>query len=266
MASAYSTFADRGKHTTPYSIRRIEDSDGNVLFDAADSTSSTQVVSTDVADTVNSVLNSVIDKGTGTAAQLGWPAAGKTGTTSDAKDAWFTGYTCHLTTSVWMGYRQPKEMTDYKGRTVAGGTFPAQMWHDYMAKATKADAPCTFPATDAGTKILNRNLSADGGHHDRAQIVGDDGTEALDDGAEGDRVIDGALHDRSRGDDDQGTRTDQGTDTDGHLSGDRIPDHAGVTLRARSSSPLVTPGRRRADTGPGTSGTTARSRPRPRRG
>jgi penicillin-binding protein 1A len=159
MASAYSTFADRGSHIEPYSIRRIEDADGDVLFDASGDVERQQVISQGVADTVTTVLQGVLSKGTGTSAAIRTVAAGKTGTTNDSKDAWFTGYTCNLTASVWMGYEVPKEMKSYKGRSVAGGTFPAAIWRDFMNKATQGDPSCHYPATDAGRKILNAGLS-----------------------------------------------------------------------------------------------------------
>lgn len=158
MASAYSTFADRGNHIEPYAITRIEDADGNVLFDSAADVHPEQVVAPEVADTVTTVLQGVLIKGTGTRALLKVPAAGKTGTTNNSKDAWFSGYTCNMTASVWMGYRQPKEMTSYKGQAVAGGSFPATIWRDFMTKATAGDAPCKYPPTDAGKKILNGGL------------------------------------------------------------------------------------------------------------
>ena len=159
MASAYSTFADRGSHIEPYVIRRIEDTDGTVLFDAATDVERQQVISQEVADTVTTVLQGVLSKGTGTGAAIKTPAAGKTGTTNDAKDAWFTGYTCNLTTSVWMGFEQPQEMKSFKGRSVAGGTFPAAIWKDFMNKATQGDAACKYPATDAGKKLLNSGMA-----------------------------------------------------------------------------------------------------------
>jgi len=163
MASAYSTFADRGRHIEPYVITRIEDADGEVLFDAATEVQPVQVISEDVADTVTTVLQGVIIKGTGRAAGLKVPAAGKTGTTNDAKDAWFTGYTCNLTASVWMGYEQPKEMKSYKGQSVAGGTFPAKIWRDFMSRATAGVPACKFPPTDAGKKVLNAGYALSSG-------------------------------------------------------------------------------------------------------
>jgi penicillin-binding protein 1A len=159
MASAYSTFADRGKHIEPYAVRRIEDSDGNVLFDAGSDVQEQQVIEPAVADTVTSVLQGVITQGTGTGAAMRTAAAGKTGTTSDNKDAWFAGYTCNLTASVWMGYEQPQEMKSYKGRSVVGGSFPATIWRDFMNRATKNDPACKYPTTDAGKKLLNSGMS-----------------------------------------------------------------------------------------------------------
>ena len=159
MASAYSTFADRGSHIEPYVIRRIEDTDGTVLFDASTDVEKQQVISQEIADTVTTVLQGVISKGTGKGAAMRTVAAGKTGTTNDSKDAWFTGYTCNLTASVWMGYEQPQEMKSYKGRSVFGGSFPATIWRDFMNKATQGDAACKFPSADAGKKMLNSGMA-----------------------------------------------------------------------------------------------------------
>ncbi len=160
MASAYSTFADRGRHTKPYVIRRVENSEGEVLYDAATSVKPAQVIDEGVADTVNSVLKGVLTDGTGSSAALRRVAAGKTGTTTDSKDAWFAGYTCRLTAAVWMGYEQPKAMKTFKGREVSGGSFPAKIWRDFMVKATRGDEPCEFPDTDYGRRILNQKLSS----------------------------------------------------------------------------------------------------------
>jgi membrane peptidoglycan carboxypeptidase len=159
MASAYSTFADRGRHTPPFVIRRVEDSSGTVLFDAKKDVKSEQVIEEGVADTVNSVLAGVLTKGTGNAANLRVLAAGKTGTTSDSKDAWFAGYTCHLTAAVWMGYEQPKPMKTYRGKEVSGGTVPAAIWRQFMSSATQGDEACQFPDSDFGQRILNQRLS-----------------------------------------------------------------------------------------------------------
>jgi penicillin-binding protein 1A len=159
MASAYSTFADRGMHIDPYVIRRVESSSGEVLFDASTDVEGEQVISEEVADTVNSVLSGVLVRGTGQGANIGVAAAGKTGTTTDSRDAWFAGYTCNLTAAVWMGYEQPRPMEDFRGEEVSGGTWPAQIWADFMSEATAADQECEFPATDAGERLANQSLA-----------------------------------------------------------------------------------------------------------
>ena len=159
MASAYSTFAGRGQHVDPYVIRRVESSDGEVLFDATRDVRKEQVIAPEVADTVNSVLSGVLVKGTGKGANIGIPAAGKTGTTTDSRDAWFAGYTCHLTAAVWMGYEQPKPMETFRGEEVSGGTWPATIWADFMSGATDGDDECEFPSTDFGERLTNQSLS-----------------------------------------------------------------------------------------------------------
>ena len=154
MASAYSTFAASGRHTEPYVIHRIEDAEGNVLFDVTQDVVSEQVIPAEVADTVTSALRGVITKGTGTGAGLRVPAAGKTGTTDDYTDAWFAGYTCDMTAAVWMGYDQPDTMV-YKGRRVSGGSFPAEIWQSFMRVATEDDDACDWDDEDAGDEVLN---------------------------------------------------------------------------------------------------------------
>jgi len=160
MATAYSTLARRGVYREPYAISRIEDRSGQVLFDVTAGRVDKRVLEEDVADTVNSVLVGVIARGTGRGAAIRSLAAGKTGTTQDSKDAWFSGFTCHLTASVWMGFPQPKAMPTFKGVKVSGGSFPATIWKDFMNRATKGDRRCRFPSADAGDQILNESLSS----------------------------------------------------------------------------------------------------------
>jgi len=96
-----------------------------------------------VAYEATKILEMNVTSGTGTAAQIGCDAAGKTGTTDNFNDAWFVGYTPHLATSVWVGYPNALvEMTSVHGISVAGGTFPAQIWNSFMtvAKGTNCDS------------------------------------------------------------------------------------------------------------------------------
>ncbi len=160
LATAYSTLANHGVLQQPYVIRRVEDARGNLLFQAPEPEGS-QVISPEVADTVTQALRGVISNGTGQAAKLrGVQAAGKTGTTGDYKDAWFAGYTCHLTSVVWMGYETPQPMDDVRGRKVTGGGYPAEIWKAYMGAATEGHEKCTYREIDAGTQRVNPELVA----------------------------------------------------------------------------------------------------------
>src|SRR5207247_5245513 len=100
------------------------------------------------ADLVTFALQAVIDHGTGTAADIGRPAAGKTGTTQDFTDAWFCGYVPQLTTCVWVGYEKGRiPMHDIEGfANVFGGSIPAQIWHDFMTEALANVPPADFSA------------------------------------------------------------------------------------------------------------------------
>jgi penicillin-binding protein 1A len=95
-----------------------------------------------IAKQATQILSSVVSSGTGRAAQIGEFAAGKTGTTENYQDAWFVGFDDDLTVAVWVGYPEgakPME-TEFRGEPVAGGTFPAEIWHDFMVNANKIRA------------------------------------------------------------------------------------------------------------------------------
>ena len=148
MTSAYASFANGGIASRPTGIRKVILSDGTVDRDAGWGVPDQhQAIPDWVAAEVTRILGENIQEGTGVAANFGRPAAGKTGTTTDHADAWFCGFTPNLTTSVWVGYpRGEIPMTDVHGIAVAGGTFPAEIWHDYMKKATTGTADRGFPA------------------------------------------------------------------------------------------------------------------------
>jgi penicillin-binding protein 1A len=149
MASAYSTFANSGVHRGPWVVSKVTDADGTILWEAP--TDGERVLSEEVADTVSWVLHQVVERGTGKSARISQPVAGKTGTTDAYRDAWFVGYTCEMTTAVWVGYAgtETRYMQNVHGRKVAGGTYPAEIWHDYMAQIEGRLEPCRFerPAT-----------------------------------------------------------------------------------------------------------------------
>jgi penicillin-binding protein 1A len=105
-----------------------------------------RVIADWVADTVTEILEDNIQSGTGTAAAIGRTAAGKTGTTDKHTDAWFCGYTPNLSTTVWVGYPQANiPMESVHGISVAGGTFPAQIWNRFMSSALDGTREWEFP-------------------------------------------------------------------------------------------------------------------------
>jgi penicillin-binding protein 1A len=131
MADAYATLASGGVHHKPVAITKVVFQDGKE--DNVGHNPGNRVLTDGQAYEVTKILHENVLGGTGTAANIGCPAAGKTGTTSDFNDAWFVGYTPKLSTAVWVGYPNALiQMTSVHGIAVAGGTFPARIWHDYM--------------------------------------------------------------------------------------------------------------------------------------
>ncbi len=133
MASAVGTLAADGEHYPHMAVTRIIDSKGETLFESQPQ--GEQVITHSIAYATTQVLKGVITGGTATRANIGRPAAGKTGTTQDYRDAWFVGYTPQLVTAVWMGYTPERPMRNLRGRRVFGGTFPAPIWHAFMIRA-----------------------------------------------------------------------------------------------------------------------------------
>jgi penicillin-binding protein 1A len=138
LTAAYGSFANGGVVREPMLIRRVEDADGKVLYQAA--SKSHQAVSETTAYLMASMLSDVITSGTAyRARQMGFalPAAGKTGTTNDYNDAWFVGFTPHLVSGVWVGFDQPK--------TIISNGYAADVavpiWAGFMKRATKGDKP-----------------------------------------------------------------------------------------------------------------------------
>ena len=134
IATAFGTIANGGTAIEPTTIRSIELADGEVL--RPEQKVSPRVLAPGNAYLITKTLEQVIQRGTGTAARIGRPAAGKTGTTNDYADAWFVGYTPDLVTAVWVGYPQGRvPMTNVHGIAVVGGSFPAQIWRSFMSAA-----------------------------------------------------------------------------------------------------------------------------------
>lgn len=157
MAAGYSTLANQGVAKSPIVVTKVEFPDGRVDNFAAEQR---QVLTVEQAQRVTYALQQVVDGGTGKAAAIGRPVAGKTGTTQKNIDAWFVGYTPTLTTALWMGFPEGSvPMTNVHGIEVQGGTFPAQMWAKYMKQATAGTEALDFPEVEDRVLADGRALS-----------------------------------------------------------------------------------------------------------
>jgi membrane peptidoglycan carboxypeptidase len=153
LAGAYATLANGGVHCRPSIIAAITGPTGRVLFDGRPSCR--QAVDPQVAATAVGILRGVVGPGgTGFRAAIGRPVAGKTGTTSNNVDAWFTGFTPQLATSVWVGdaHAQVPMGHLFAGGPVFGGTFPALIFHDYMAAALAGQPVADLPGGPPGPR------------------------------------------------------------------------------------------------------------------
>ena len=129
LTGVYAVFANGGHAVRPNGIRVVRDADGAVLYQRGGERVE-RVIEARHAETMNDMLAAVVDWGTGRAAQLDRPAAGKTGTSQESRDAWFIGYTHDFVTGVWIGNDDGTPMDG-----VTGGGLPARLWHDVMAGA-----------------------------------------------------------------------------------------------------------------------------------
>ena len=148
MAGAYATIASGGVKRTPYLIQEVRNRLNTVLFRARVST--TRVADENMIRVLTNAMSQVVQRGTGTAAQLGdRPVAGKTGTTNNFEDAWFVGFTPQLATAVWMGSPKAKiSMSDVGGIRVFGGTYPAQIWQRYSESVLRFEPAIPFADPD----------------------------------------------------------------------------------------------------------------------
>jgi penicillin-binding protein 1A len=129
MTRAFASVANKGVAVTPYAIRRVVTADGRQLYQH-DTGEDRVLVAPWVAAEMTDLLQSAVLSGTGRAAQIGRPVAGKTGTTTSNKDGWFIGFSSGLTTGVWMGRDDARPVAGLQG-----GTAPARAFHDFMAVA-----------------------------------------------------------------------------------------------------------------------------------
>ncbi|HET7486939.1 MAG TPA: transglycosylase domain-containing protein [Acidimicrobiales bacterium] len=155
QAAAFATFAAKGVYARPYAIARITDRHGRTVFQRRPDTE--PVFDAGEVGVLTGALARVVTEGTGTAARIDRPAAGKTGTTQDHGDAWFVGFVPQLATAVWMGYPDRlTPMTDVHGRRVTGGSFPAQIWASTMRVAVAALPRLPLPVASPDSLNLHR--------------------------------------------------------------------------------------------------------------
>ena len=139
MASAYATIENEGKYRKPTCIVSIVDVDGNTVV--GEDITEKAIYDPEACHAMTDMMEGVLTKGTGRGYSLsGMPSAGKTGTTNSNYDGWFVGYTPYYTTSVWVGYDIPKEI-----RKLEGGTYPLQIWNNFMTTLHKGLEKTDFP-------------------------------------------------------------------------------------------------------------------------
>jgi penicillin-binding protein 1A len=167
MARAYAAFANGGKRIdgSIFGNRpRVVES----VNDTKNAPKPKQVIGETNAEIVTSILQQVVQQGTGKRAQLpdGRPVAGKTGTTENYGDAWFVGYTPQLVTAVWVGYpnRLVPMLSQFHGDAVAGGTFPAEIWREFNKTALPylKDDPESFPSPSIPASVSRQLVLRDG--------------------------------------------------------------------------------------------------------
>ena len=148
---AYGAFSNGGYVVEPYAIEKIETARGKVIYRAPKTKISHQL-NVRTAAIMTAIMRTVITNGTGMAANIGKPAAGKTGTTDDYKDAYFVGYTPNIVTGVWVGNDDNTKMG-----SLTGGTVPAIIWRDVMRVATEPFGKLDFSYPKVELKPFHLN-------------------------------------------------------------------------------------------------------------
>ena len=151
MAEAFSTLANGGVHRNPVAITRIEDRNGNVVYEHQDDPQ--EVVDSAVVEEATNILETVITEGSATNLRSYFlqnqPVAGKTGTTDNYNNLWFCGYTPQLTTAVWVGcIENGNQRVYYQGGTGRTATLPIPIWGIYMNAALEGVERAEFPTSD----------------------------------------------------------------------------------------------------------------------
>jgi penicillin-binding protein 1A len=162
LTSVYASLATGGHGIAPYTIKSIRTRSGQLLYKRQAVNAPTVVAPQDVATLID-MMKDVVLFGTGKRALLDRPMAGKTGTSSDYRDAWFMGFTGNYVTGVWVGNDDNSPM-----KKVTGGGVPAQIWHDYMAEAEANLPPRELFQESSGLAAAAEIMGLDRGPHDKS--------------------------------------------------------------------------------------------------
>jgi penicillin-binding protein 1A len=170
LVAGYAPFANGGMGILPFGIEEIRDGGGNLLYQRTGSGSG-RVVDAKYVGPMNAMLRSVVDTGTGRAARLDRPAAGKTGTSQNHRDAWFVGYTADYVGGVWLGNDDSSPM-----RRVTGGGLPATLWRDVMTTAHQGRLAKALPSGGADfSSAVSGQANSQANSQARGQAATDDG-------------------------------------------------------------------------------------------
>ncbi len=153
MVTAYATIGRGGVAVQPFSIVRVTKEDGTVLYEQPRDVTARQVVARGYINQLVGMMQSVVQYGTGQAAQGPYVAAGKTGTSQDFRDAWFIGFTNKYAAAVWVGNDDNSPM-----KHVTGGLVPAKVWRDIMTTATSKPAKSYYSITSVASDFSFQNL------------------------------------------------------------------------------------------------------------
>lgn len=159
LTTAYATIANGGHRVYPYAINRITNGEnGRVLYQRKMPNSYQRIFNGENIADLTRMMQTVVNEGTGRAAKLPYPAAGKTGTSQDNRDAWFAGFTENIVCTVWLGNDDNSPM-----RKITGGGAPAQIWRSVVSKAHPAQPNLNFPKSESNgngfSNLLGRLIS-----------------------------------------------------------------------------------------------------------
>jgi penicillin-binding protein 1A len=150
LVSAYAPFANGGDATAPHVVERVRNHAGKVLYSRAEQNLG-RIVEPRYVAMMNSMMRETLLIGTAQKAQLpGWPAAGKTGTSQDFRDAWFVGYTGHLVTGVWLGNDDSSPT-----KKATGGGLPVEIWTRFMKTAHQGVPVAALPGLAGAASLAS---------------------------------------------------------------------------------------------------------------